>query len=126
MVQISNNGWVSMNRGDSFELPLFISKGTYGTPVRFNLKENPPNKVYFGVMEPNQPFECALIRKKYDVQGIEESDPEMTKEGDLIIKFVPTDTEFIMPGKYFYEIKLEYKNGDVDTIVPKTEFMVME
>lgn len=126
MVQISNNGWLSMHRGDSFELPLFISTGECGDNTRFNLKENTPNRVYLGVMEPNQPFECALIRKKYEVFGDEQRDPPMTEDGDLIISFKPTDTEFVSPGKYFYEIKLEHNDGAVDTIVPRTEFFMME
>ena len=44
-----------------------------------------------------------------------------------MIKLEPEDTENVMPGKYFMEIKLLLgKTGRVYTIMPKRQFWVVE
>ena len=120
MLSISNNGFISLTRGDSFSVPLFINRGTICHPVRYEIAKHPEAHVYFGVMEPNQPFEKALIRKKYD------SNSYITQEGDLVIILEPKDTLNILPGKYYYSVKVDYGDGTVDTIIPSTEFYIMD
>ena len=119
MVYISNNGFIRLARGDSFAVPLFINRGTVVSPVRYKIKNHPEATVYLGVMEPNEPFENALIKKKYTATS------EINKNGDIIIVFSPNDTLNVLPGKYYYSIKIDYGNNSVDTIVPMTEFFVM-
>ena len=89
MFYLYRNGFISINRGDTFEVPLFINNGTCFDPVRFYLNQHPNALVYMGVMEPNQRFEEAI-----------------NKCGDLIVKFKSTDTEYLLPGKYYYEVKV--------------------
>lgn len=120
MVHISNNGFIRVERGDSFEVPLFINKGNKCRPIRYRITKHPNATVYLGVMEPNQQFENAIIRKKYN------SNSKLNSNGDIIISFTPNDTINLFPGKYYYSIKIEHGNGSVDTIVPKTEFFIME
>ena len=120
MVFISNNGFIRLTRGDSFDVPLFINRGDKCYPDRYYLQGHPEATVYLGVMEPNQPFETALIRKKYNYQS------KFNENGDLIISFTPEDTENVLPGKYYYSIKIDRGNNRVDTIVPKTEFFIMD
>lgn len=120
MIFISNNGFIRLARGDSFTVPLFINRGTMVTPVRYLIKNHPEASVYLGVMEPNEPFENAVIKKKYT------STSEVNKNGDLLIIFKPNDTLNLLPGKYYYSIKIDYGNNSVDTIVPNTEFFVMD
>ena len=125
MFDISNEGIISVNRGDSFETPLFINQGTEIAPIRYELTEN--DELYFAVMEPNQRFESAIIRKVYTV------DSDKTEEGDILIKFSPTDTEYLLPGKYYYTVKLRTHTGEgeeendytVQTIIPQKEFYVV-
>lgn len=100
MFYLYRNGFISINRGDTFEVPLFINNGTCFDPVRFYLNQHPNALVYMGVMEPNQRFEEAIIKKKYDYED------EINKCGDLIVKFKSTDTEYLLPGKYYYEVKV--------------------
>lgn len=100
MFYLYRNGFISINRGDTFEVPLFINNGTCFDPVRFYLNQHPNASVYMGVMEPNQRFEEAIIKKKYDYED------EINKCGDLIVKFKSTDTEYLLPGKYYYEVKV--------------------
>lgn len=120
MVYISNNGFISLARGDSFSVPLFINRGTEWEPVRYYIANHPEAAVYLGVMEPNQPFEQAVVRKKYTHES------EINSNGDLIIKFKPDDTLCLYPGKYYYQIKAQLGNNKVDTIVPKTDFYIFE
>lgn len=123
MFNISYNGIITVHRGDSFKLPLVINFGTSLEPVYYNMPEN--DIIYFGVMEPNQPFENALIRKKL-------TNKDMDDKGNIIIKFRPQDTQCVLPGKYYYQVKLQRFNSDdpedyeVDTVIDKTQFFILE
>lgn len=125
MFDISNEGIISVSRGDSFETPLFINEGTEIAPKRYELTEN--DILYFAVMEPNQKFENAILKKMYDMNS------EKNEEGDILISFSPTDTEYLLPGKYYYTIKLRTHIGEgeaendykVQTIIPQKEFYVV-
>ena len=123
MFNIAYNGIITVNRGDSFTFPIFLNKGTNIQPEKYELDDK--CYIYFAVMEPNQPFENALIRKKYTINDIDEA-------GNVIIKFRPQDTQCVLPGKYYYQLKLQKFNSDdledydVDTIVEKTLFFILE
>ena len=39
MFEISNEGNITLNRGDSFKTPIFINKGTEIEPNRYELTE---------------------------------------------------------------------------------------
>lgn len=81
------------------------------------------DQIYLGVMEPNQPFECAIIKKTYTSENLNEN-------GDVVIRLDPDDTVCLIPGKYFYQIKSRLVNKDetydVHTIVGKTELWIIE
>lgn len=118
---ISSNGIITLHRGDTFEATLFINEGHQLDPVRYELDSN--DKVYFGVMEAHQPFEYALIRKMY-------TDEDVDEQGDVVIKLESKDTENLLPGTYYYQIKLEHTNEDestlVNTVVPKRKLFLVE
>lgn len=133
MYTISNNGFITITRGDSFQSPLFINQGTVAVPVRWNIKNYPKAKVYLGVMEYRQPFEEALIRKYYWTETIgkgatEKRIPhyELNKYGDIVVTIRAQDTAFLLPGKYYYEVKVDFGDGEIDTVIPKTEFFILE
>lgn len=121
MFNISYNGIITVNRGDSFKMPLFIDFGNALEPIRYTLTDN--DIIYFGVMEPNQPFETALIRKKY-------TSKDLNQNGDVVVEFTPKDTECVLPGKYYYQVKLQKFQPDgtytVNTVIDKTQFFIME
>jgi hypothetical protein len=123
MFDLSYNGIITVNRGDSFSMPLILNIGNNMDPKRYELTEH--SFVYFAVMEPNQPFETALIRKRYTKDDVNEN-------GDVLIKFKPQDTQCVLPGKYYYQVKLQICNPDdpedyeVHTIIDKTLFWIME
>lgn len=123
MFNIAFNGIITVNRGDSFSFPLTINAGTTLNPVTFGLGEY--DKVYLAVMEPNQPFECALIKKVY-------TKTDLNDQNEILVKFSPKDTVHVLPGKYYYQIKLQRFNSsdpedyEVDTVIDKTLFYILE
>ena len=118
MFNISNNNIVTINRGDTFTLNLFINDGTVLEPIQYFLQEG--DKLYFGLMEANQPFEFALIRKVFTMEDAGE-------DGYVVMKFDGDMTEFLLPGTYYYMVKL-YKAEDesVETVINKTKFVILD
>lgn len=122
MFRIANNGIVTVNRGDSFELPITLNMGCTISPIPYELQ--PEDTLYIGIMEPNQPFEVAIVRKVVTVNDLE--DPQ-----DIIVYFTPEDTECLLPGKYYYQVKMASYDCDsdksrVETVVDKTLFYIQE
>lgn len=131
MHTISNNGFVRLTRGDSFQVPLFINMGTKCKPLRFEILKHPKASLYFGIMEYDQTFENALIKKYYDSSDCKKDFDNkiynlVTEEGDILIKLKSTDTEYLLPGRYYYEAKLDMGDGIINTIIPKTEFFILD
>ena len=126
MFNIAKNGIITITRGDSAETSLYINTGTELKPIKTALGKN--DKVYLGVMEPNQLFEDALLKKVYTYKDHTDKDDPYV----LNISFDCEDTENLLPGVYYYSIKL-YRPGDglttkdrIDTIVPKRKFIIVD
>lgn len=129
MFNISNNKIISLERGDSGKFKVTINLGSSISPELYELKDN--DKVYFGVMEPNEMFENSLIRKVYTKKDLDE-------DGTLTIELNSKDTEYLISGTYYYEIKLEinsyekrennseYLVSNVYTIQPRRHFFILE
>lgn len=124
MYQISNNNIVSVERGDSFIVPLFINQGSKFKPIRYNLNNHKSAELYLGVMEFGQKFEDAVLRKKWTFDsGL------INQYGDLMIKLDPNDTLLLHPGKYFYQIKMKHNTKDgekISSVTPLTEFWILD
>ena len=122
MFTIANDGTIRLTRGDTFSTSVLINIGTDEVPARYVLREN--DKLYFAVCEPNQKWEDALIKKTFD-------NTDLDDRGDVVVKFSTEDTEYIEPGTYYYQIKFfmaatENTKEKIDTIVPRTKFIVVE
>ena len=118
MFRISNNGIVTVTRGDSFSLKVFMNLRSNSFPAPYELQEG--DIVYFGLTEPNQPFEHALIRKTATRDDLE-------SEFIVVFNFSPEMTEYIMPGNYYYTIKLKKAEDDsVITIMDKRKFVIID
>ena len=120
---------IVINRGDSFDFDLTI---TLDSEFRYALTGD--DALYFGIMRPHQPFETALIRKKYTVADTDEM-------GNLSVSILPEDTLNLHPGKYYYAVKLHMNHPEVDantgeetgkiidkvyTIINKTKFIICD
>ena len=123
MVSI-NNDIISMNRGDSFRMPVLINVSDKTSPIYYNITES--DTIYFALEEYNQEFENALIRKVFDIED--------TENNILYITLNSGETIFLLPGEYYYEIKLKHEYYDgfgrkqefIDTIVPRKKFIILE
>ena len=120
MFRVLNNGVIEMVRGDSFKHTMYLNKGSRLEPVEYLINDD--DVVYFALEECNQPFEFAILKKKYT-----KADTDV--DGRVVLVFEPSDTAQLLPGKYNYEVKIRSISGDtetVNTVVPRTEFFIME
>lgn len=120
--RISDNNIITLAKGDNFTYNYYVNSRTQICPERYILQEN--DKLYFALCEPNQPYEEALFIKEY-------TDENLNADGDVIIKFVPEDTKFLLPGKYYYTIKLDRWNAyedayEIYTLQERTLFYIIE
>jgi hypothetical protein len=123
MAVVSNNNIIMINRGDTFTFDFTIDNGSTDDG-RYILKDD--DALYFGIMDPHQLFENALIRKKYTKEDIDEM-------GNLIITLKPEETLDLYPGVYYYAIKLHRMTDnelehidEVLTIINKTKFIICD
>lgn len=114
-MELSNNQILKITRGDSFVLPIFINLRNRLDPERYILLDG--DKLYFSVMEAGKSFEESLIKKILTSENL-------NKHGDPVLEFTPNDTEFVVPGRYYMQIKLLLADGTVLTILPKKQFII--
>lgn len=119
MLEIDKNGNIKINRGDTFEIPLFIDIGeSIFKSTRFAIRDG--DIITFRLFESNAPKCCSLIEKECTVKDINEN-------GDIILKFDHSDTG-LFPAIYYYEIKLERPVEEAEsafvTIVPRRKFVI--
>lgn len=117
MSRISSAGIIELNRGDSLTFKVLANVGTNLEPCVHKLSDL--DSVYFALMEPNQCFECAVLKKKLTQVNQDES-------GNILITLKPDDTVCLLPGRYYYQIKLAIYPEDVVTLVDKTQFFILE
>lgn len=143
MFTIVGNGIITLNRGDTFTIPLDINIGTGVAPKYYTLKgpqnEDYPedrDRLFFALLEPNQRWEDAIVKKVYT------SDDIAVEYGVPLLHFYSEDTEYLKPGTYYYQVKLlrsrfndMSENVDksiddgfehVDTVIPRTKFIILE
>ena len=116
---------IKMNRGDTYEFNLTIDdEGSENG--KYILQGN--DTVYFGLMEPNSAFEQSLVKKIY-------TEEDRDKDGNIFITIEPEDTEHLLPGVYYYSIKLEVDHlqgktyeriHKVITVINKTKFIILD
>lgn len=134
MLDISNNNIITMSRGDDNILPLHLFYGTNDRLTNYSYFPNRHDKIFFAIMEPNQPWEKAIFKKAYTMPEIYNLNPSFDKDGIIKIKLKSTDTEFLQPDTYYYMVKLLKKDpfddtddreGKVETVVEKTRFVII-
>ena len=122
---MSLNNIIVMNRGDTYEFDLTIYDDS-SIDGLYHLTGN--DTLYFGVMLPHQPFETAIIRKRFTVEDLDEA-------GNLLISLEPEDTIDLNPGVYYYAIKLHIEHEEsfedtteifdkVITVINKTKLIL--
>lgn len=137
MACVYKNGIIEMTRGDTFTFPVYINVGSKLHPMLYELRgcdsgkhgdlDNFTDNLYFAVMEPNQTWENAIIRKTFDYKDFDR------KHMCVLVHFFSEDTEYLKPGVYYYQVKLrrdaQSLDGEleaVDTIIGKTKFIILD
>lgn len=113
---------INIYRGDSIQLEFLIDlRNNPIAPANYKLQES--DKLYIGIMQPDQLFEDAIVKK------ILTNESPTNKHGDPILYLNPIDTEYLMPGTYYLMAKLvqvdEEKNNVVTTVIPTTIFNIL-
>lgn len=124
ILTVSKNGIITLHRGDTFTIPISVNIGSGSHPEYYTLKGN--DTLYFAVLEPGQKWENAIIKKVLTANNV-------IGDSEPLIHFYSEDTEHLVPGNYYYEVKLQRmaencRDGfeHVDTIIPRTKFIIME
>ena len=128
MLQVSTNNIVTMTRGDTVSIPLDlfynVEDRLYNSPYYINVYD----KVAFAIMEPNQRFEDAIVKKIYTYDDLQ-------SDGTINVNLISADTEFLLPGDYYYTVKILKKSveeptadstGSVETVIQKTRFTIVD
>ena len=103
----SLNNIIMLNRGDTYEFDLTIDDAN-SADGRYHIQGD--DTVYFGIMDPHQPFEEALVKKRFTVDDTDAS-------GNLTVVIEPEDTLDLLPGTYYYSVKIHLQH---DNIHPET------
>lgn len=127
MLQISRNGNVRVSKGDTFDLPVEINiniNNTSDTPLTIN----PTDIIYFRLFEANAPWDFPLVKKNFTGEDVDANNT-------LVVGFTRTDTVWLYPGTYYYEVKVcrprevEFIEGVEQqdtyiTVIPRRKFIL--
>jgi len=122
MYLIKKNNIITLTRGDYLEFPLCLTVGEFPDKEIYELEDS--DVVFFGLTFPHQPFEKAILKKEYTKDDLDENN-------NLIIKLLPEDTIRLLPGNYYYSVKILYHDevdniSKIDTIIDKTKFILVD
>lgn len=109
---------ITINRGDSYDFTILITENSDSDEF-YMLNED--DAVYLGIMPPHFRFEDAFIKKIYFAK-------DQGKDGNIIASIKPEDTIDLIPGVYYYTVKLRQHIGsdqeNVLTVINKTKFVI--
>lgn len=104
---IKPSGTISLTRGDTLYARVKVQNVddddvelSVGDSVRFALKE-----------DYDSPEALLTIDIPYDT---------------MILRIAPEDTKDLPFGDYVYDVEITFENGDVDTIIPRKIFHLLE
>ena len=103
---------VQLHRGDTFSLDCTIYSGNNLDRKLYKIDEK--DEIYFALLEPNQIWEDALVKKKY------------TSNFESKIDLLPNDTKCLLPGLYYYQIKLRKSENEVYTLCNRSKLYILE
>jgi hypothetical protein len=105
---MTKNNMIILNRGDTYEFDLTIDDDS-AVDGRYHIQGD--DTIYFGIMDPHQPFEAALVKKKFTVDDADTN-------GNLTIVIEPEDTLDLLPGTYYYSVKIHLQHENIN---PETD-----
>lgn len=114
MARISPNGIVSISRGDSVRIPLYINDGDILSPVQHALSAS--DRVYFYVVLPNRPLSESAVMKTY-------TSADADSDGDVAAFLTSDETARLNRPAYYYTARLD-TGSSVRTFLPRTKLAV--
>lgn len=133
MIKIGTNQKILFTRGDADVLSLRLVYEDSLNNIAYFPQRN--DKIFFAIMEPNQSFEDAIVKKSYIIKDLDDKEYD-SGLGILHIRLESYETEFLTPGRYYYQVKLLKKDifddtqedgmGSVETVIPKTSFDIAD
>lgn len=111
MLFINTRPELHIHRGDTFSIDCIIYSGNNLNRELYNLNDG--DEIYFALLEPNQCWENAILKKN-------------SIDADSKIKFDPKDTMCLIPGLYYYQVKLRNKDGEVYTLCNRSKLYILE
>lgn len=116
-------------------IPLHIFYGKKDNLTNNTYYPNENDKVFFALMEPNQRFEDAILKKAFVLKDLDDNTYNRST-GVLRVPMYSQDTELLEPGDYYYQVKLLKKdafdddqldeNSRPETIIQKTKFTIVD
>ena len=120
--RVRYNGIIRIIRGDTQEFTLVLQTGDRLNPESYEVTKE--DSFYFGITEPNKIFQDSIVKKVYDINNFEFDD-----QNNLVIRLNPNDTNYLLPGTYYYSIKAVTKRANeadiITTLIPATLFDIM-
>lgn len=101
---MTKNNMIILNRGDTYEFDLTIDDDA-SSDGRYHIQGD--DTIYFGIMDPHQPFENALVKKRFTVDDADVG-------GNLTIVIEPEDTLDLLPGTYYYSVKIHLQHDEIN------------
>ena len=122
MFSIAKNGIITMNQGECCKFELSTNIGTEVFPEYPTISNG--DQFYFSIMEPNQPFEEGLIRQVLPFNAYNDT------RKSVEIKLTTRDTENLLPGTYYYGLKLRKnvnsaEEPEINTLISNTKLYII-
>jgi len=99
---------ISLTKGDTLRVAVhLVNKDT-----QLEYTPAPGDSLRFAMKKRYSDEECVLL-KDIDIETLE-------------LHLEPSDTSDLQVGRYVYDIQLTFENGDVDTVIPRAQFNLLE
>lgn len=121
MYTLYNNQLITINRGDTFNLPLFIQFRNVDSDymyIKYFVKDD--DVITLNIVDVNDLEGNQVILSKVGVKN---------ENDDVVFHFDSEDTINIEAGTYCYEIKIDTtREGERvrDTIIPRRKFTILD
>lgn len=108
---------ITINRGDFLEKKLKLTTGKFPHEKLLEIGEH--DIIFFGLMDPHQHFEHSLIKKEFDKTDFDE-------EGLFVLTLESEETLDLVPGTYYYSLKLLNEEAEIRTLIQKSKFIIVD
>ena len=121
MLNVGRDGSLSVVRGDSFSLPIFVNALHYPGVSRYSMASHPGATLYFYVMLWGQQPDSAIFARTL-------TSADANANGDAVLSMTSAETESLPAGCHQYMAVITFTDtaGHFvrDTVIPRNTFTV--